>query len=895
MGMTISLLAVEKPGLPSRLDLKPDFKPEAKQLTALRWFWRPGGRVCEIGLVNGLRPLYVVNFEKGMLSGEPLAVGDVILAAGGEPLVSDPTGTLDKKFAEARAKNTKLEITRWRAGVLSRVMVNPVPEAPDFTKGDNHDGWHDWTLGPTGLRGWMFGRNGMTSEARQILVTKVDPGSPADGIMQTNDVILGLDGKTFTSDARIAYAKAIAAAESEAGGGILRLTRWRTGQINTVELKLKVLGTYSDTAPYNCPKSEKVFTQGCAAIAKRGIKGVSIVNDLNALALLASGQPEYRPLLTAYAKEVAGEKWFGEYPNWNYGYATMFLAEYVLATGDQSVLAGLQRITLEIVKSQSAVGTWGHRPAWPNGNINGYGCMNQPGLSLTISLVLARAAGVKAPELDRAIAKASGFLRWYVGKGAIPYGDHLPWRGAHDDGGKTGAAAILFDLMGDREAAEYFAKMSAAGYAERETAHVGNYFCYLWALPSVIRCGPLTSGAYLKEQAWAYDLARCWDGGVIYQGPPQGGQEHGRYYNWDCTGSYLLAFAAPRKSLYLTGKKTFSFPALNRQQTAEVIAAGRDFAPGTEETCYDRRSTEQLLAGLTNWSSAVRYRSAQSLGKREGNFVPVLLNLLAGKDRASRYGALEALAKLGTKADAAAPQLRAALSDSDPWIQSLACSAIPYLSPTAAAACLNDVLKMAAATNPADPRHMADRYAAIALFSPPPGGREPRPILSGPLTGVDRTLLYPAIRSILKNEDSVPRAAVAKVFNRLTAADLAVLLPDIIPAVERIAPSGEMFATGVCQDGLDLLTQLRLREGMQLCATANTKPDKIPYEKRVEYLKRYGVYARQVLPQLKEKRPENKDEAKKFDKLVASLETLTNAPALINLEAFIQANKNSGK
>jgi hypothetical protein len=58
------------------------------------------------------------------------------------------------------------------------------PEMPDFTKGDTvaKDGPHDWTLGPTGARGWIYTSNGHSGEARQILVTAVAKGSPAAAV-----------------------------------------------------------------------------------------------------------------------------------------------------------------------------------------------------------------------------------------------------------------------------------------------------------------------------------------------------------------------------------------------------------------------------------------------------------------------------------------------------------------------------------------------------------------------------------------------------------------------------------------------------------------------------------------------------------------------------------------
>ena len=81
----------------------------------------------------------------------------------------------------------------------------------------------------------------------------------------------------------------------------------------------------------------------------------------------------------------------------------MLLAEYVLATGDRSCMPDLKRITMEIVRGQSEVGSWGHRFVQANGRLAGYGMMNAPGLPLTVSLILAREAGVDDPELDEAI------------------------------------------------------------------------------------------------------------------------------------------------------------------------------------------------------------------------------------------------------------------------------------------------------------------------------------------------------------------------------------------------------------------------------------------------------------------------------------------------------------
>ncbi len=789
------------------------------------------------------------------------------------------------------------------ANTASAAHAKSEEPMPDFTTGGKTDGTHDWTLGPTGLRGWIYSTKGHTAEARQILVTAVAKGSPANGILSKDDVILGVGDKPFSDDARIQFANAVTAAEEEKSGGVLKLIRWRAGKTENVTLKLAVLGGYSATAPYECPKSKKIFEQGCKTIAARIAapnfeRSINpIPRSMNALALLASGNKEWLPLVkreATWASNFTTES----FATWYYGYTMMLASEYIIATGDQSVMPGLKRLALEAAHGQSAVGTWGHKFTTGYGNLNGYGSMNQPGITLIIGMVLARDAGVKEADLDRAIDKSTNFLRWYVNKGALPYGDHNPYPG-HEDNGKCASGAVVFDLLGDANSAEFFSKMTTAAYSEREQGHTGNYFNVLWALPGVARCGPLATGAYMKEDAWYYDFARAWDGSFGYQGSPVGEEEHGKYTNWDCTGGYLLAYALPLKSLRLTGKNASNVKPLNAAQVAEVIAAGRDYAfRDKSKNPYGKRTNEQVLAGLASWSPAVRKRSAAELGKRQGDFVPTLLKMLLSSNRDARYGACQGLGALGPKADAAAPQLRAALKDSDPWLQSLAAEALPNLGPQARKDSVSDLLAMTLRVNPADPRRMVQRAAAVALFSPPPGSREPRSILAESLDGVDRSQLYPAVRSMLQNEDSVTRGSIARTYKNLTDADLATLLPDIAKAVEHLAPSDEMFGDGIRLAGLDLLSRLHIREGMPLCI-AVIEPNRWGGSKRMpkclESLQRYGSNAKEYLPQLQEmrrnmassKNGEDSENVQLIDKTITAITTSTVAPTLVGLKEYV--------
>ena len=779
--------------------------------------------------------------------------------------------------------------------ITANAADTPAPTPPDLTQGGKRDDNHDWLLGPTGARGWIFYRSGdLTTASRQILITAVDAGSPADGILGANDVILGVNDKPFADDARKSIGHAITAAEEKTG--VLRLTRWRDGQSTNVELKLQVMGTYGDTAPYGSPKSKKIFEQGCQLIAKRGLKNVDIPIELNAMALLASGNKDYHPMLADYAKKVAASLHTGVW-NWYYAYGNLFLAEYVLATGDKSIIPELKRTAMEAAKAQTMNGMWGHRPALPNGHSEGYGGMNQVGLPMTLSLALARQAGVKDPTIDKAIDRSLLLLRWYVNKGSIPYGDHQPGN-SHENNGMCSSSAVLFDILGDAERTSFFSRMATAAYDERESGHCGNYWNMLWALPGASRGGPLATGAYLKEQSWYYDLARNWKGSFEYQ-KIEKGQENNNYTDWDLTGTYLMSFGLPLKSLYVLGKKPCAVPPWRPEEVKAVIAAGRDssacYAPPVDgKNGYDVRNTDELLAGLSSWSPAVREHSAQALGKRDGDSVPKLLALLAGSNRSTRYGACVALGYQGTRAAVAAPQLRALLKDLDPWLQSLACGAMTHLSPEARKACVNDILALAARRNPVDPRGTVNRSVSTALFSSYPGSRTPT-ILENSLEGVDRRLLYPAIIAMLRNDDGEVRSSLGTYLKKMSDQDLAVMLPDILKAIEVAAPSDEMFSDDIRTAGLDILSRLHIREGMAACMTSMELRWGVHLEPRFACLVRYGVHAKALVPQLRKLRPNSPNEAKLFDKCIADIEASTDAPPLVSMKEFMakaSASKN---
>jgi hypothetical protein len=725
---------------------------------------------------------------------------------------------------------------------------------PDFTKGDTipAKAKHDWNLGPTGLRGWMFCDKMVTTDARQIGITKVEKGSPAEGVFLVGDVILGVGGKPFSHDPRTEFGKAITTAESEAGGGRLSISRWRAGKVEEVVVTLPVLGSYGATAPYDCPKSKRILEQGCKALAAQmaepayGKNHDPIVRSLNALALLASGDPAWLPLVKKEAQ------WAADYSSrsmqtWYYGYAMILLSEYVLATGDQSVVPGLRRLALEAAKGQSAVGSWGHGFARPDGRLGGYGMMNSPGVPLTIGLVLAREAGVNDPELPRAIELSARLLRFYIGKGAIPYGDHHPWIENHEDNGKCGMTAVLFNLLGEANGAEFFSRMSLASHGpERDTGHTGNYFNILWAMPGVAQSGPNATGAWMQQfGAWYFDFARRWDGTFLHQGPPEA--EDDSYGGWDATGGYLLAYAMPLKRINLTGKRPGITPQLDAAAAQALILDGRGWDNKDRYSVYDKFSDDQLLERLGSWSPIVRERAAMALGRRKEVSVPPVVNLLESPALYSRYGACQALIELRGRGAPAIEPLRKALAAEDLWLRIKAAEALAAIGAPAMQAA-PQLLEMLAQVDPQnDPRGMQQRYLSFALFDR--GG-----MLSRSLEGVDREALYEAVRAGLKNQDGRARGSIGSVYRSLSAEEIKPLLPAIFQAITEPAPSGEMFADSIRVEGLRVLAKHRIKEGIRACVDYTRDQNPWASEHRTPELMvillSYGTHAKSVIPEL---------------------------------------------
>jgi len=757
----------------------------------------------------------------------------------------------------------------------ARLTATPAPEPPDLTKVPEVDRKLTYNLGATGLRGWIFtkpathfdGLQGRTTAAaRQILVTHVGAKSPAEGVLQVNDVIVGVAGKPFGDDARKSIAVAIQDAEKESNNGVLKLTRWRAGATEEVQLKLQVMGTYSNTAPYNCQKSKRIFEDACKVLDKEPLHQ-SWNGAVSGLALLATGNPEYLPKLQDFAHKMGPPTLKLELKDgmviWDWGYRNLFLCEYFLATGDKEVLHAINEYTVTLAKGQSLYGTFGHgisrltAEGKLHGSIPPYGPVNMAGLPANLSIVLGKKCGVKDLEVDAAIGRAAGFFGYFVDKGAIPYGEHEPWP-YHENNGKNSICAVMFSLQNAKtRETQFFAQMATAGYRNRECGHTGQGFSYLWSALGANAGGPAAAAAFFKEASWHLDLVRRCDGSFTYDGGEQygpGKTSDNTYYgnsSYDGlspTATYVLTYSIPLKTLRITGKDAKPANCLTQPQVAAAIASGRF------DLDRKQKSAQELVAAFSDWSPIARSWAAEELASRPEAkaMIPQLLTMAESKDAHVAQGACETLGNL--KCTEALPVLVRQLSANDRWLRYKAAQAIKKLGGSASPA-VPDILKAVVKTaEPAQPINWADAIQfthgqlASALFA---GG------LTDSLKTADPKLLYPAVRVVSKNPDGMARATLRGFFeNKLTLEDVQALAPDLVVAVKTLCPADTMFGAEIRMGAFKALAKHHYQEAIDAGVVfAKTQGGHGSENRTGDIMKEivsYGSAAREAIPGLKE-------------------------------------------
>ena len=405
-------------------------------------------------------------------------------------------------------------------------------------------------------------------------VTRVTPGTPAEGRLEVGDVLLAVDGESLeVRDPRHPLGFAINAAEGR--DGRMKLTVRREGGEKSVVLPLEPIGAYGPTYPANCRKSKRIVDEAAALILGNGGPGAGINGNLEGLFLLSTGEEKYLPAVEKYAVELAG-KGCGT-SVWNIGYSGIFLGEYYLATGDKRVLPAIKERCEELGRGQY-YGAWTHgtnsiSPGYVTGGI-----LNAAGDQAFTTLVLARECGVDYDP--KTYDNALRFFFHFAGRGGVPYGDHHPelWWGSN---GKSGGLAAALSLLPDPKfqgGARVLALSETDSYFLCEGGHGSCFGNQTWRNIVDVLVPEERQDSYWRHKRkmiWFFELSRMPGGGFRtpwFPGHGTIGKEP--LYQ---TGLVGMAYTAQRKNLRICGKPRTKHSVPHRPTAVEKSLPADDF------------------------------------------------------------------------------------------------------------------------------------------------------------------------------------------------------------------------------------------------------------------------------------------------------------------------------
>lgn len=481
--------------------------------------------------------------------------------------------------------------------------------ARDWTSGDavivngalsNDQTWDTGRcLGPTGIKADLFGPN--------LIVYYVLKGSPAEGKIERHDVIYEVNGQLLGDDPLRRVAEAIAHAESRAGQGKISFGLRREGMNMTTSMELEVLGSYSSTSPYDCPKTDRIVANMEAFLTEHGgaMPSHTVFQASDALFLLAAGTPKYQGLVRRLVYDKMSQwdlnKRLDPYDKaqpqvWGPAYEALLAGEYYLATGDRNVLPYLKymcdilallQIKLEPEPTPWPAALLGKEGGWRH-NFYGaqtYNPMPCAGVPALLGFAFAKEAGLSVDEdaFDRGVGLLyrGGAAVGNVGYGswpkpvtkAVPIDPQEQAEGRLvTNNGAIAMGAVLFKILGDDKTANTCAFKSVYSFNNTHEGHGGNFWNNCWTGLGANAYGKKGLQTFVQGNAWYRDLHRMYNHGHF-----QGSAKIG--------GGQLISLVAPRERLRITGAPPSVFAANPPEELRPALMAhwSRDYAEAEKQ------------------------------------------------------------------------------------------------------------------------------------------------------------------------------------------------------------------------------------------------------------------------------------------------------------------------
>jgi hypothetical protein len=696
-------------------------------------------------------------------------------------------------------------------------------------------------LGPTGLVGSV--------SKNTAKITAVLKGSPADGKVKKGDQLIGANGKKFAKDARKELAAAIDQAETEASGG--KLTLMLKGN-KTATLQLQVLGSYSKTFPYECPKSNAIITRAAESLLKNGKIGSDRLR-LSALALMATGEKKYQ---NAAYKAIRNADWTkrdqtyfdgilsgetGEgYTGWDWSYALIALSEYHLQSGDESVLPTIRNYALALARGQDGGGLWGHRMAKEsrNGRLPGYAQINQTSLTCFMGILLAKKCGVQDEQLQAAIEKTNAFYSSYVGRGAFPYGVHGPNSKDWNNNGTSATGALCMAFADNSEGARFFSQLSATAYDTLESGHASTFFNPLWTPLGANLSGPRVTHEFFKRSLWLQTMYRSWHGG--FSRYEKNGKEGPQ------TASALLAYCLPRRALYVTGKEADKSIWLKGNEAVAAVELSK--------IDYKKKSTAELLELVNHPYAQVRRRANWELNGKRDELTPTYVKWMTSGTPYQKDAALGTFGYWAPKDKRLAQldNLGKILRDTNETAEARATAAgsLAFIGEPAYKY-FGDVVGLLTENRP------NDRFGEIDASL----GKSIVTLCADPFKAglvKDKAQYYKAALKLIRNKRQGPRADGAKMLAGMPMTDFHIVADDLLHLIEDKDSTYHSYhnPSGPIGGAIAVLANLNIKEGMQYALAIHDNPSgKGSFKMHACWaaLAKYGGNAKPALEQLRKK------------------------------------------
>jgi hypothetical protein len=739
-------------------------------------------------------------------------------------------------------------------------------------------GGSNLTFGPTGIIG--------VASKGSIKVSGTQKGSPADGKLKKGDVIVGIGENKLSNNVVRDLAKAIDIAETQSAAGKMILVL--KGNEN-IEIILPTLGTYSKTAPYNCPKTDKIITMTADNLLKGKLNSRLKVELLG---LMATGEKKYidaaakiikasdyiKPDQEAIKNLLIGEKDMG-YVTWSWGYQVIMLAEYFLLTKDDTVLPAIKAYAVALAKGQDAGGLWGHRLISPKRNFRlpGYGQMNQPSLSCFNALILARKCGIKDPHLDKGIAKTKAYIESHINKGGFPYGVHGPNDRTYNNNGTSGSAAVAMALINNKEGAKFFSQIASTSFDGLESGHASTFFNPLWTPLGTNLSGPEVSHQFFKRSLWFHNMRRSHDGAW-----------HVKWKEGPHHGLALLAYCVGRKALYITGKESDESIYLKGKDAEAVVLNSKiDFK--------SKSIDELLLLAMNHQLPQVRRGAMGALGQHRETLTPKYKKFFKeGNDKEkklaiSQYGwwlpieqRLSVLVYIADilKNDKESLDVRMAAASSIAYMKEHAIKFYP------------DIVKLMALPKSNDPFSLKNMSLGRAL-----NVISNKPFTDGLVKNKEEH--YKVALDLVRHKRQHARSEGLKMLADIPIEDFHRLADDILHIVSDKDPTYHSYHNpgGPVTAAISILANLNIREGIDLAMKIESNPSgKGSFKMKATWacLQQYGANAKEALAEYR-KRCNNRTDwgrhTRAFNNMVKLIENDKIPKKLISMEEVLKAGK----